>query len=286
MSQTGARAQIAGTARWIAAARARESARPDRLFDDPWAAELAGPDGVEMLHAREPGGRENAFLPVRTRFFDDLLARVCTGAGAGTPARHQVVLLGAGMDTRAYRLPLPAGTSVFELDHDEVLDAKAGVLGAVAPRCERRAVPADLGADWARPLLAAGFDPARPTVWVAEGVLYYLTAPQVHALLGTAASLSAGDAVFGADVFGTGLLRLPALRPLVEHRSRTGTPLPYCTDEPGTVLERAGWQPGQVVEAGQPAANYGRLTPRPEHWDGGADPTTRSYLLVGSRQAP
>jgi hypothetical protein len=118
----------ARTANWIAAARARESARSDRLFHDPWAAELAGPPGVDQL-----AGPENPFLPVRTRFFDDLLEETATWAA-------QVVLLGAGFDTRAYRLNLPADATVFELDRAEVFAAKEGVLATAESRCHRRTV--------------------------------------------------------------------------------------------------------------------------------------------------
>ncbi len=239
---------------------------------------LAGADGFEALAAREPDGVQNAFLPVRTRFFDDLLT------GAGSTAARQVVLLGAGLDTRAYRLDLIPGTTLYELDHPEVLAAKATVLRGAVPRCDRRPVPVDLRADWTRPLLTAGFDPATPTTWLAEGLLFHLGAREVEALLRTAAALSAGDAVFGADTFGTGLLRLPAMRALVEHRTATGVPLPFCTDDPHRLLSDAGWQPRDVVDVGQPRANFGRLSAVPEPWDGGADPTTRSYLLVGTRR--
>jgi methyltransferase (TIGR00027 family) len=265
-----------GTARWIAASRARESARPDRLFEDPWAAELAGFEGFEMLAASEAGGQENCFLPVRTRFFDDVLA------AAGKPG-GQVVLLGAGLDTRAWRLRLPAQTTVYELDHPEVLAAKLAVLREADSSCERRAVPADLRTDWAQQLLAAGYDPTTSTVWIAEGVLFYLTDSEVHALLARAATLSTQDAVFAADTFGTGLLRLPATRALVQRRGRSGAPLPYCTDQPRHLLTSTGWPPESVLDLGASQANFGRLQPVPSHWDGGTDPTTRTYLLVGSR---
>lgn len=281
MSGAQARRQITGTARWIAASRARESARADRLFDDPWAATLAGDDGFAMLAAREQGGQPNEFLPVRTRFFDDLIGSAVQDWPAGP---HQVVLLGAGLDTRAFRLDLPPAWTVYELDHPEVLAAKAEVLDGVTARCGRRTVPADLGDDWPDRLLDAGFDPAAATVWIVEGVLFYLPSPQVQSLLVGAAHLSTDRAVLGADAFGTGLLQLPAMRPLVEHRTATGVPLPFCTDDPGALLTSAGWQPRSVLDVGQPGANFGRLAPVPAGWDGGADPTTRSYLLVGSRE--
>jgi methyltransferase (TIGR00027 family) len=266
-----------GTARWIAAARARESARGDRLFDDPWAAELAGRHGLEMLAAGEGGGQPNCFLPVRTRFFDDVLAAACKPGG-------QVVLLGAGLDTRAWRLSLPVGTVVYELDYSEVLVAKVAVLREADVAADRRAVPADLRADWVQQLLAAGFDPMTATVWIAEGVLFYLTSSQVDGVLAGAATLSARDSVVAADTFGTGLLRLPALRALVEHRARSGAALPFCTDTPRHLLASAGWRPDSVLDLGAPGANYGRLAPLPSQWDGGRDPSMRTYLLVGSRQ--
>lgn len=269
---------VGGTALWIAAARARETTRPDRLFDDPWAVDLAGPAGMEMLLARErPTGKENSFLPVRTRFFDDLIV-------SATDWATQVVLLGAGMDTRAYRLPLPAGTTVYELDHADVLDAKAQVLDRAdaTPRCSRIVIPADLREDWSEPLRDKGFQPDQPTVWVAEGVLFYLRSDEVDGLLGRAAALSEGRAELSADAFGTGLLRLPSMQPLVEHRERTGEPMPYCTDEPENLLSRNGWQPDRIVQPGQEGANFGRLgsTGRATI----PDPTLRTHLMVGARR--
>jgi methyltransferase (TIGR00027 family) len=271
---------VGGTALWIAAARARETMRPDRLFDDPWAADLAGPAGMEMLLARErPTGKENAFLPVRTRFFDDLIV-------SATDWADQVVLLGAGMDTRAYRLPLSAGTTVYELDHADVLDAKAQVLDRAdaTPRRTRVVVPVDLRTDWSEPLRDSGFRPDQPTVWVAEGVLFYLRPDEVDGLLGRAAALSAGRAELSVDVFGTGLLALPAMRPLVEHRERSGEPLPYCTDAPENLLSRNGWQPERIVRAGQESANFGRLGAAGPNRATSPDPTMRTHLIVGARK--
>ncbi|NJC71255.1 SAM-dependent methyltransferase [Planosporangium thailandense] len=268
----------AAPAAWIAAARARESERPDRLFHDPWAHLLAGDTGWAMLEASErASGGENALLPVRTRFFDDVVL-------AAAHWTSQVVLLGAGLDTRAYRLELPPRLDVYEIDRPDSFTAKEAVLTAADawPACARRTVEADLRADWRSPLLDAGFDPAAPTVWVAEGLLFYLGSAAVDELLSQAAALSEARALMVADFFGTGLLRLPSMRFLVEQCELTGWPLPFCTDDPVALLDRHGWRPCAITEPGQSDANFDRLPALPDDWSGGDDPTTRTYLAVAS----
>jgi methyltransferase (TIGR00027 family) len=108
---------LASTARWTAAVRALESAREDRLFDDPWAAALAGEEGAAWIEQRPADSVTPIIL--RTRFFDDLLQRMTCQV-----ALRQVVLLAAGLDTRGFRLPWPEGTRLFELDQPSVLGYK------------------------------------------------------------------------------------------------------------------------------------------------------------------
>ena len=113
------------TAHWIAAVRARESERPDALFTDPYAAILAGDVGRASLAASErASGGENHFLAVRTRFFDEVL---CAESRTG----DAVVLLGAGLDTRAFRLPLPPDIDWYEIDDGALLATKERVLGGL-----------------------------------------------------------------------------------------------------------------------------------------------------------
>jgi len=179
------------TALEVAAVRARESERPDRLFDDPYAAaflaELSS-DGPPEPPDRSPAAAALAFqVTMRTRYFDDFLLEACAGGC------RQVVLLAAGLDTRAFRLDWPAGVRLFELDLPDVIEVKNTVLDAhdAEPTCERHALPIDLRDDWGEALRAADFQPAEPTAWLAEGLLIYLSADEASTLLGEVGELSA-----------------------------------------------------------------------------------------------
>src|SRR5581483_8775445 len=119
-----------------------------------------------MTASERAGGGENAFIPVRVRWFDDLVAATTAGGV------RQVVLLGAGLDTRPYRLDLPADLDWYELDRAKVFAAKDPVLAGAAPRCRRHTVTADLAGDWSTPLRAAGLDDRRETLWLAEGLFF------------------------------------------------------------------------------------------------------------------
>jgi methyltransferase (TIGR00027 family) len=179
----------------VAAVRAGETARPDHLFADPLDAAFAAAGGLEP--GAGPGGRRGVALRVwvvaRTLFLDDLLAE------AAQQGCRQVVLLGAGFDARAFRLPWPPGTRCFEVDTPDVLGPKDQILTGeqAEPGCERVVVPCDLRDDWPAALRAAGLDPARPTAWIAEGLLVYLTAADVDRLLDTITGLSAPGSWLG-----------------------------------------------------------------------------------------
>ena len=227
MGSPGPLQGVEKTALGVARVRALESGREDRLFDDPFAQAFldAAPGAFpEERRAGEPGGGAlralgaafSAHAVIRTRFYDDWLAAAAVG-GCG-----QVVLLAAGLDTRAFRLGWPAGTRVFEVDLPDVLAFKEAVLarsGAV-PRCERVTVAADLRRDWAAELVAAGFDRARPAAWLAEGLIIYLTAGEAGRLLGAVSDLSAAGSQLafehnpaGADAVTAKARQLPGMRP-------------------------------------------------------------------------
>jgi methyltransferase (TIGR00027 family) len=269
------------TAYWIAAVRAGESGRPDRLFDDPYAAALAGPRGVAIRQSSErASGGENAYLPVRTRYFDDVLVRAATGGGA-----DQVVLLGAGLDTRAFRLPLPEHVRVFELDRAEILAEKNGILVAMGARarCARQVVPVDLREGCSSELRAAGFDPGAVTVWVAEGLLFYLAEETVRSVLREAAALSPQRSLLAADMFGTGVRSLPSMSRYLSWLESGGLPGPFATDDPAGLLASCGWVPERITSPGAPDANYGRFpAARPEH-SPAQGATHRAHLVTARR---
>ncbi|WP_228899731.1 class I SAM-dependent methyltransferase [Streptomyces sp. DH1] len=180
------------TAFLVAAARAIETHRDDSLAQDVYAEHFVRaapacadwPVRIEQVPDGDGNplwGRFARYFGLRTRALDDFLLRsVRTGP-------RQVVLLGAGLDTRAFRLDWPSQCVVFEIDRTGVLAFKQQVLTdlAATPRVERVPVPVDLRADWAGALTAAGFDPSAPSVWLAEGLLFYLPGPAESLLVDT-----------------------------------------------------------------------------------------------------
>ena len=236
--------------------RARETERQDRLFADPYARDLAGQRGLAVMAASErASGGENAFIPVRVRWFDDLIVR-------GAARARQVVLLGAGLDTRAFRLSLPAGLDWYEVDRHEVLSAKDVVLAGAVASCRRQVVAADVGGDWGSALLGAGFDHGARTLWIAEGLFFYMAEEAVIEMLRGAARMCGPGSQLAADVVSATGLDSPVMRPYRAWCERNGVPQPFGTDDPVALLAAGGWQPGHVTAPGAPDANYGRLPPQ------------------------
>jgi methyltransferase (TIGR00027 family) len=257
---------VALTSRWMAAARARESERPDSLFNDPLAAALSGPEGFAWLDRMEPAARlggPGLYAVVRTRFFDDFLLHASQSTGA-----RQLVILAAGMDARAFRMEWLPGTRLYELDRPEVLATKNAIIARAGarPTCEWRAIEADLERpSWSAALLDAGYEAREPSVWLAEGLFFYLTEATVHALLGGASALAPPLSQLGADLVNRDLLASPVMWPLLGTLSRRGAPGRFGTNDPEALFAEHGWK-AQVTQPGESEANYGRwpypVTPR------------------------
>ncbi|MFJ8703151.1 class I SAM-dependent methyltransferase [Streptomyces ardesiacus] len=196
------------TALLVAAARAIETHRADSLAQDDYAEHFvrAAPASagwpVRMRQVPDGDsdplwGRFARYFGLRTRVLDDFLLDSLHTGGA-----RQVVLLGAGLDARAFRLDWPPGCVLYEMDRQGVLAFKHQVLDALsaAPRTRRVPVPADLRADWAGALTDAGFDPSAPTVWLVEGLLFYLPSAAETHLIGAVDRLSARGSALAYEV--------------------------------------------------------------------------------------
>ncbi len=247
---------IARTALLTAADRAVESARPDRLFDDPLAAVLAGEAGAAMVSSMPPDVRSSRVMAIRTRFFDDW---VLDAIGRGV---RQVVIVAAGMDTRAYRLAWPAATVLWELDRRELLATKRALLdGAGArPSCVRREVPVDLAGDtWPQQLREAGFQPELPSAWLIEGLLVYLGAEGATRLLGQAAGSASPECRLGVDFISESFLRSPWMSSYLGWLADRGAPWRFGTDRPEDVLAASGWHATAVRQPGEEGVGAGLL---------------------------
>lgn len=206
---------VGSTAVMVAAARAAETASADPLICDPYAQLLVAGAGtgvwetlldetlVDKVQAIDPEiagvyHHMRNYQAVRTHFFDAYFA------DAVESGIRQVVILASGLDSRAYRLDWPAGTTVYEIDQPKVLAYKEQTLAAndVTPAVERRAVAIDLRQDWPAALTAAGFDPGVPTAWLAEGLLMYLPADGQDRLFDQITALSAPGSRIAAETAG------------------------------------------------------------------------------------
>ena len=190
---------VGATATMVAASRALASQGPDPLLDDPLADPLVRAvglapfirliDGEVNLDDDPALNRRTRIeqMAVRTRFFDDFFI------GATDAGIRQAVILASGLDTRAYRLPWPAGTVVYEIDQPQVIDFKTNTLADLGanPTAERRTVSIDLREDWPTALRQQGFDVNQPTAWSAEGLLPYLPPEAQDRLFDNITALSA-----------------------------------------------------------------------------------------------
>jgi methyltransferase (TIGR00027 family) len=194
---------VGATATMVAAARAMATTAANPLINDPFAAPLVRAVGVDFFTRLVTGElrpedldndsesvgmqRMADSMAVRTKFFDEFFVSA-TEAGI-----RQAVILASGLDSRAYRLDWPAGTTVYEIDQPEVIEFKTRTLADLGaePTANRRTVAMDLRYDWPSALIEEGFDPNQPAAWSAEGLLGYLPPDAQDRLLDTITELSA-----------------------------------------------------------------------------------------------
>jgi methyltransferase (TIGR00027 family) len=260
---------VGATATWIAAQRALACAAG--LIDDPFAAPLVRAVGIDaytrLVNGEIQKSDDNEFDPdrmargmsVRTRFYDQHFVDA-TRSGI-----RQAIILAAGLDARAYRLPWSEGTVVYEVDLPDVIDFKTSTLRKLGaePTAERRTVAVDLRDDWPTALRDAGFDPQAPSAWSAEGLLIYLPPEAQDGLFDNVTALSAaGSEVFCEFVPDTRIFTDPRYRSHHDRLSELGfdidfNELAYHFERSHIIeyLTQRGWQVSHRTVAEMHAAN-------------------------------
>jgi methyltransferase (TIGR00027 family) len=269
-----------------AANRALETDTERPLFVDPLARALAGKRGFALHkelssttwppYAAGPAPEQS----IVTRYFDDALQ-----AAVKDLSLTQVVLIGAGMDARAFRLRWPAKLVFFEVDDAAVFEHKEAVLRRrrAKPACDRRIVRATLASAWTSKLVAAGFEARRPAAFLIPLQLVHLDSAAVERVFRELREVAAAGSWLGADFVGFDTLASPFMEPLFEKLAALGYPgWKFGVRDPEAFLAERGWEASCVV-LGAPEASYGR-------WRYGYIPRTvpdraipRHYLAVARR---
>lgn len=199
-------------------------------------------------------------IQIRTRYFDDFALRQLEMSGS---QRVQLVSLAAGLETRAFRLQLTKSVFVFEVDVKEVLERKEHILDCMKPlpvvqAGSRRTVIADLSKKgWVKELKSAGFDPRVRTIWLVEGLLYYLSEERVRELLSEIWERSPK----GSAVCFSAVIKLVAKKT----ERKTGNSIENLASlfqsampHPKELMNSIGWQVLAIDHLGGENANYGR----------------------------
>ncbi|KAL0360678.1 UNVERIFIED_CONTAM: putative S-adenosyl-L-methionine-dependent methyltransferase MAV [Sesamum radiatum] len=235
-----------------------------QVIHDPLAELFAGETYLKSIYEKIKKDRLNnareisgVILAVRTLWFDSKLEAALSSSDGGGA---QVVLLGAGMDARSYRLSCLKESTVFEVDFPEVLHAKATIVEAAANSRDEHHHPtivakslirvaADLTEDdWLEKLQISGFEPEKSTVWILEGILYYLShSHAINVLKIIAEKCNITNTVLLADFMNKQATTLSS-----------STFHFYC-DWPDQLLPSLGFSDVKLSQIGDPDAHFGLL---------------------------
>ena len=240
-------ANVSDTARWVAAYRAQESARPDAIFKDPYAERLAGERGRAIAAAASKRMHRGWSIVARTKLIDDL---VLASVGEGC---DRVINLAAGLDSRPYRLALPASLTWVEADLPGIIDEKEKILARDTPACRLVRERVDLADPAARAaFIPRAIGPALRALVITEGLLIYLDEKVVN---GLARELGARSQV---RWWLLDLLSPRTLQNIGKGREFARAPLRFAPANGVSFFEASGWRARDVRTLLRAAAEYRR----------------------------
>ncbi|MEU1984161.1 SAM-dependent methyltransferase [Nocardia sp. NPDC019395] len=241
---------VSDTARWVAVHRATETKRPDALFADPFAARLAGPRGHEIAATAARSIADDWFLVSRTKLVDD---RVTAAVAAGCDV---VVNLGAGLDTRPYRMALPPGLRWIEADLPGLITEKTALLADADPRCRLVRTSLDItDAEALSTFLDDSLEGARQALVVTEGLVMYLSEENVIDLARTLRHPAVAGWCLDFSTAGVAALMADRNQGLLRHAPWTFLPANGLA-----FFEDLGWHAAYVESILTAAARFDRLS--------------------------
>jgi methyltransferase (TIGR00027 family) len=249
---------VSDTAFWVAYFRWVETQRKDALFRDPLAIKLCGERGVELARRM---GIERAMawsMALRTWIIDRYILDAIQGGV------DMVVNLGAGLDTRPYRLDISSDFQWVEVDFSHVVDYKNQVLADDKPICRLERIACDLSVDAEREALLARLnDRAQRILVLTEGVVPYLSNDEAGRL---ARDLAAQSQVewWLTDYFSPFFLKLSARGKIQRHLAKNAPFRFNAGPEPldwPTFFAATGWQVSDIRFSGEEGIKIGRALP-------------------------
>ncbi len=242
---------ISDTARWVAVYRARETERPDAVFRDPFARALAGERGAKIAQTLAIDDIAWSFV-ARTYLFDRVVTRMVKNGV------DVVVNLAAGLDTRPYRMELPASLRWVEVDLPDILDYKEEILAGATPVCTLERVRLDLSNEDARRGLFGRLGRgAKQVLILSEGLVIYLMPHDVGALALDLAK-PASFQFWAVDIVSPGLLEMMKGR-TGELVNQAGAPYLFAPAAGPPFFAQYGWTAADVRSLLKTAAKLGRL---------------------------
>jgi methyltransferase (TIGR00027 family) len=229
---------VSDTAYWIAHHRYAESTRPDALFRDPLAGRLAGDRGRDIAAAMPVPHMIAWSVVIRTCIVDDYIR---SAVARGT---ELVLNLGAGLDTRPYRMGLPASLRWVEADYPRIIEHKEALLAGERPSCRLERVKIDLADPSRRRAFLSGMNAqAQRMLVLTEGVVPYLTEQEAGAL---ADDLRALDRVSGwvVDYFSAEANRFRQRSGM--KKAMQNAPFRFAPDDPFAFFAAHRWRVGEI----------------------------------------